>query len=195
MKIVNKYFILLIQFLIFVFICCEKNVLGPQEQNSYFPMKVGNSWTYVSVYDTFTVSIVGKKNINNHEYYVFTSEKAPYYIADTSYYRENEEGNIMCYSTKSNDEFEHYYFSKIDTSWQSGQYSYYMRIAEEEITIPFGNLKGEYTDLCEYRCWDRDWPPVNWGGYFAKGIGIILWESHDCYGSDRNYLIAASVKY
>ena len=144
--------IILIVICLFLTVNCEKILrVDGLENNSYSPMKVGNSWTYAYAdYDTFTVSSIGKKKTNNHEYCIFTSDGHPFNISDTTYYCENEQGDIMIYSPKSNKEIFRYYFGETDTSWQAGQYKYYMGKTEGKITIPFGDFRGKYNDLYVY---------------------------------------------
>ena len=171
MKFFNKDLIILITFLIFVFISCKKNVLGPQENNSYFPMKVGNSWTYADR-DTFTLSIVGTKNINNHEYYVFTSTKNFFlFFADTAYYRQNTDGKIFKYLPYHNKEYLAFCLAESDTNWSSLGFSISSSNIHEIISIPYGEYKGDYKEYFKI---------TYFGGIdavihvdFIKGIGPI----------------------
>lgn len=125
--------ILLLTILILTSAGCnnEKNPVKPEQNASYFPLEVGNTWKFtiidyrIPVNDTSntTFSIIGTQTIGNQTYFIskgwLSIFMAPYFVGfDTLLIRQNESGHLMLHTPEG--EVPYFIFEKslIDSSRQ-----------------------------------------------------------------------------
>jgi len=104
-----KLIIFLSLVLLFLFTFCNDNPVTPELSNSYFPIQLGNSWTFeLTYYDTVqmhaevTYSITKHAIINSKEYFAFDKwppfiyyPLAHYFNMDSIFVRNDGNGNVM----------------------------------------------------------------------------------------------------
>lgn len=100
---------------IIVFISCDKNPVTPESSNDYFPIQVGNSWTFEKTYyDTVqkhrevTYSITKSVKIDGKEYFAFDNwpefilfPLVHYFDMDSVFIRNDENGNVIISANKN----------------------------------------------------------------------------------------------
>ncbi len=127
-----------------------------EEKPDYFPLQIGNSWTYIqreydlslTSIDTIVVSITEVRQISGKEYYFFSNGEA---------YRKGEDGNIWEYFYGPRDSMEvlMYDFSSAPGEW----YEYEMLLWGDDKTLIFRSEPStHYTE----------------GGNFPNSIGFIM---------------------
>jgi hypothetical protein len=174
----NKYILLII--LCFL----AKSALSQQEE-SYFPLAVGNSWEYyisdaiISSY-TENVSIISKVQKPNGKYYyvhLSTIQNRNTVDSTITFYRTDDSNNIYLYSEKYKKEFiSDKLYSKIGEIWQTFRFGFhpdtnYSRITGTIVFDSIGNIgNNQFKKIKGIRYYD--------GGFcisqiqFVQGIGI-----------------------
>jgi len=132
---------------IVLFISCNENGLTSQENdNSYFPLKVGNKWYYNSFtsfqqYDStninLTSEVIGKKQLFGKTYFSIKStyfdENGSIIYLDTSYYSCSNDTLYEYMSDDNNNFYESIY--AIFILEKGDKYNNYMRSTEYVITV------------------------------------------------------------
>ncbi len=95
--------ILVLNSFIFLLTGCERSSLNPAPAGNFFPMAVGNSWTYVLGSDTskdeLTITITGTVQKGSFMYFVFESRvNFNPQFGQKEYYRNGPNGDIFMFS-------------------------------------------------------------------------------------------------
>jgi len=193
-------------------ISCSDNPVAPEISNLYFPVQLGNSWTYeLSYYDTVqkfknvTYSITKSKIIDGKEFYAFDNwpefiyfPLAHYFNMDSVFIRDDENGNVVMIA--ENNEFMFIEFDpslvgeEIDilelyddvtqnqSKWQSVIYD-----ADRELETK----DRKYTNGYRIRLWEYNWVGSQRDIILFKGFGITR-MSYIAYSMDWK-LIEATI--
>ncbi len=154
--------------LIFLFICSCKDIpVTPKEsRTNYFPLKVGNEWTFEFPYwtpwsgDTLvnvSYKINNTKQVNGKEYFAF-NYRMPFFpdkwiieSIDTIFVRQNEKGDMLFLVDKT----EWLYFSfdasllgsLIKTKIKNADYYYQIESVNDTVNSPIGSFNNCYKIL------------------------------------------------
>ena len=163
-KLVKIFFINI--FLLILIISC--GLVDSGEYNlSYFPLEVGNEWTYQRVGSgTWTNYISSKRTIGDKEYFVMSSKDIKDEPPIELLYR--EENNII-YRLIDNKEYVHLDFTRlIGDKWQKLPYERYIHIDSfnDEISVESGTFSNCIRIISES---DLDYSEI----WFAPGIGKV----------------------
>jgi hypothetical protein len=182
-----KSFVVLISGMLMVFGGCE-NGLGPEfvVGTDYFPLQVGNSWTYV--YDSGgqekeeTYSILGTRTVGEYEYFVFDKCPLPFFPADyekgtETIVRKTEQGDVVL--RFKDEDILYYKFS--DTTLDSmrvidaarTQFITYLESIEDTVVTPARAFHRCYRFLA-YVAQIKDWVIRSW---FTPQVGPVRFQS------------------
>lgn len=101
---------------------CKNNPTEPSEiTESYFPLKVGNTWTYLTTnndHDTalYTMTITGTVQKNGTIYYVLKSSPSELFFQDSILLRSDEKGDI-CIRRGNRESIVFKFSAPMDSSW------------------------------------------------------------------------------
>jgi len=172
--------------LLFIIYSCDDS---PNEADqSYFPLQVGNSWTYrygtwtYSGEDTtriFTYTITEKKQINGREYFAF-DYRMPFFPSiwvfpdlGTPFLRQNDTGNISIVIDSTEWTFLKFERVTIDSIYklQLNDVDYWIKIKSISDTVetPIGVFKN-CLKMCNYYPQIKDTIYYIW---FARGYGPV----------------------
>lgn len=147
---------------------------------SYFPLVVGNSWTYTGAYTSgtysgqsysYTQTVTQTGSINGNTYYEIT-DGTNYW-----YYRQDSNGNLKYYSSSSNSEYIFIPTSPtLNYSWTANGDTYTIN----SLTA----TKNGYTDLLNIS--DAD--------YYKKGVGRVYSVGQNSNGYYTESLTSKTLK-
>lgn len=130
--------------LIFIFSACDSpNGPGEPAGPGFFPMQIGNRWTYILAQDSSfksTVEIVGKMTIGAHEYFIFERSFSTSSYKDSLFYRQ-EDGNKVFTYWMGKDELYIDFDMPVDKPWNSfGDYNAVIISKDAELPLPAGTF-------------------------------------------------------
>ncbi len=176
--------------------------LQAQEKPDYFPLQIGNSWTYIrreyehliglKSIDTVTVSITELKEIHGKEYYFFSNGEA---------YRKGEDGDIWRYFYGPRDSMEVLMFNFSSAPGEEYEYEYDMVIWGYK-TLIFRNEPcthttegGDFQNSIPFVLIPELVEGSSSGAVMAPGVGrIYFWVTGSFPGDEVNFsLLRATV--
>ena len=180
------------------------NIEGPENSNNYFPLQIGNEWTFQFPYwtswsgDTIATNnskIITSKILNGKKYYGFDNSMPffPYHPflkeligadIDTIFIRQNEKGDIML--LVDNSEWLYFTFnpslqdSLVRIKIKNAEYGFYIESFNDTVSTPFGFFNNCYRIL----------------NYFPAIVGTehIIWFAPG-YGPVKIYYPELNVTY
>jgi hypothetical protein len=141
--------------------------------DDYFPMQVGNRWTYTLAYSTgaYTLEyeIVGTEMVGSHEYFVFERKFDLAVTTDTVYYRSDGDNRIFINFQGEN--VLYIDFNRTEgQSWQTyGEYIATIEKADFQAEVPAGFFEHSVEVFFNYPSAvdDEVWE------VYAPGVGLV----------------------
>lgn len=162
------------------FLQCERHSLSPSNTTVYFPMRIGNQWTYHVANNRDFVrqdKIVGTKTVGKYEYFVFERSFTPMTYVDSVLFRSEPDNRIII--NRAGQDYLYIDFDlPIGENWQSfGEYTAVIEKKDFAVVVPAGNFKNciqVFFDIPRFI--DDEMTMI-----FAPGVGMI--ESHSQIGA------------
>ena len=196
---------LLIIVLMIIFISCSDNLADPKSNESYFPLSVGNSWTYS--YDfrtpdgivtrTIEHQIIAEKNVDGLSYAEF-SDPMPFFPnefiipnIEGQFLREDDMGNILTMIDST--EYLYFLFDNAPTDSMIqlvlGDLDYWINIESKDHTID--SAVGSFPGCHKVLCYFPEVVGTEYFIWFSPGTGPvqIYYPEYDITYKLTNYSI------
>lgn len=192
----RKYLLFIFSFILIIAaaVACDENISEPDNNDTFFPLAVGNKWYYNSYshaqdFDpakvNFIREITGKKLINSKRYFVFVTttfdNSGAVMSKDTSYFRYTDEIVYQILNTDMNENiyalFKLKQGDKFTIKWQQFDYEITMKEKTENTATLFYNSPQMVDEEHEIT--------------FKKGYGV--YKSHSTAWGWTTQLIKAEI--
>lgn len=147
--------------------CSKEGITEPEFSQDYFPLAVGNKWIFKSGEIEWTIEVMGRKIISNHNYFVVVRIYED--IPDTNYYRVNELKQILVNYEGKDYLFIDFQKTPGDTWDVFGTTFARVRNLNLTVTVP----AGKFHDVTEIYFDNYELSDLYEHNYYAPGIGLI----------------------